>query len=97
MLTIEIGYQPSMVAFTPDSKKIAVQGKPGDIELFSIQAQKKQRTFDKNAEGANCCCFSPDGNWIAIGGGGQPRNGKMSPGRVRVFEVKTGKVVAELD
>ncbi|MSQ93668.1 MAG: hypothetical protein EXR98_03835 [Gemmataceae bacterium] len=98
LLTLELGLFPDCLKFTPDNEMVAIKNGRNSIEMYSIKTKEAVKTFDGNPEGANGWCFSPDGAWIAIGSGGHPDDkGKTSPGKVRVFEVKTGKLVAELE
>lgn len=98
LLTLEPGLFPDCVKFTPDSELVAIKNGRNTVQLYSTKTKEPRKTFDGNPEGVNGWCFSPDGAWIAIASGGHPdKNGGTSPGRVRVFEVKTGKLVAELE
>jgi WD40 repeat protein len=97
LLTINVGIPPSFVTFTPNNEMIAMVKSRSAIQLYSIKTKEATQTFDGNPEGPNGCSFSPDGEWIAIGSGGHPQGGGKSPGRVRVFEVKTGKLIADLE
>ena len=85
--------------FSPDSEMIAVRNKDSKVvELYSLKTKEVVKSFSNNPEGAYAWCFSPDGNWIAITSAGDPGgSGRFPPSKVRVFEVKTGKLVAELD
>jgi len=85
------------VEFTPDNETIAVRKDDNTVQLQTIKTKEVVKSFGDNPDGANSWCFSADGAWIAIAGGGHKRQSGFSPGRVRVFEVKTGKLVAELD
>jgi WD40 repeat protein len=82
--------------FAPNSDLIAIT-KAESVDIYSVSTKKLIKKIGGNPEGVNACGFSPDGIWIAIGGGGHPQGTSISPGKVRVFEVKTGKLVAELD
>ena len=96
ILKLDVEGVPDCVAFTPDGEQIAFQKGRNAFELRSIKANKSQQTYDGISEGANSCSFSPDGAWIAIASGHPGGIGKTA-GKIRVFEVKTGKLVAELD
>ena len=101
MLTIEPGkfIVPDCVKFTPDSEMIAVRNKDSKVvELYSLKTKEVVKSFSNTPEGAYAWCFSPDGNWIAITSAGDPGgSGRFPQSKERVFEVKTGKLVAELD
>lgn len=95
LFAIDLGDRVSYcIKFTPDNSAVAVQKGRNGVQLYSIETQKPIKLFDANPEGVNEWCFSGDGAWIAITSGAQ--DGR-SPTRIRVFEVKTGKLVVELD
>jgi WD40 repeat protein len=93
----EFPFYPECVKFSPDNAMLAVKKERNAVHLYSLQTKEAVRIFGKNPEGVNGWCFSPDGAWIAIACGGHPSDSKLSASRVRVFEVKTGKLVAELE
>jgi WD40 repeat protein len=97
LLAFDVKSAPDCLDFTPDNLFLAFKKSRNTVELISVKTKKTQRTFSDNPEGANGWCFSPDGAWIAIASGGHPQGSGKSPGKVRVFEVKTGKLVAVLD
>lgn len=84
--------------FTIDNEAIALRKDDTTVELYSLKSKDSIRRFTDNPHGVNGFSFSKDGNWIAIAGGGHRRpENKFSPPSVCVFDVKTGKLVAELD
>jgi WD40 repeat protein len=97
LFEIGVQYQPTLAEISPNNEFIAIMHSSDAVRLYNIKTKEPIRTFEGNLEGVNGCCFSPDGAWIAIASGGHPRDNGTSPGRVRIFEVKTGKLLGELD
>ncbi len=84
------------LAFSGDSKFVAVKTAPGQAELFDLGTGAKLRTFaTKPGDEINCLAFSPAGS-LAAGGSRAGTSGRRE-GRVQIFDVKTGSAVAELD
>lgn len=80
------------VTFAGD-EHLAVVANYSRIELFDTKEWKSIRTFEGGKDRVNCVTATPDGKLLAAGFGVTA----SSPGRVRVFDVKTGKLVVELE
>jgi WD40 repeat protein len=63
------------------------------VELFDTKAWKLIRTFTAEDNQIKCVAASPDGKLLAVGCG----RTNFLPGKIRVFEVQSGKLVKELD
>ncbi len=76
------------VAFSPDSKKLAVAaGQPfqnGEIQIWNVQTQKLEQSISTTADTVYGVAWSPDGKLVAVG---------CTDTAVRAFEVETGKQV----
>jgi GAF domain-containing protein len=74
------------LAFSPDGMTLAVacRGKP--IQLFEVASGGFRASVEGDGDAGTCVAFSPDGRWIAAGGG---------PDRptVRVWSLPSGKLV----
>lgn len=74
------------LAFSPDDMTLAVacRGKP--IQLFEVASGGFRGSIAGDGDAGTCVTFSPDGRWIAAGGGpDQPT--------VRVWSLPSGKLV----
>jgi WD40 repeat protein len=74
------------LAFSPDDMTLAVacRGKP--IQLFEVASGGFRASIEGDGDAGTCVAFSPDGRWIAAGGGpDQPT--------VRVWSLPSGKLV----
>lgn len=81
------GYE--QFAFSPKGKLAAGSTYDGQLHLYSGDDGKHLRALPLGEEGiASLLAFSPDERWLAVGGG------YLS--RVRVYDTKSGDVVAEL-
>jgi WD40 repeat protein len=90
------------VAFAGNGHLAVVSGSL-QVELFDTSEWKQVRTFgrqkDEKINGVvadhviNSIAASPDGRWLAAGYG----RTNNAPGKIRVFEVRTGNTVVELD
>ncbi len=87
------GYQSPLSMVFPDNESLAVISDSRKIELFGTNDWKPIRTLSVEKNQINCLASSPDGKLIVAGLGRQ----NMYPTKVHVYEVKTGKLVAELD
>src|SRR5205823_1400568 len=96
------GRIPEGVAFA-GNEHLAVVAGSFEVVVFDTREWKAVRKFglqeNKVVNGVvrdhviNSIAASPDGQWLAAGYG----RSNNSPGKIRIFEVKTGKTVAELD
>ena len=90
-------WEEARVQFSPNNESLAIAKGAVGVAIHSLQDGSVVREIKINADSANCCCFSPDGAIIAVGGGGYPEGAGKSPGKVRVYETKSGKLLTELD
>ena len=75
------------------SARVEVLSSSSKVELFDTEAWKTVHTFASEKNQINCVAGSPDGKLLAVGYGWT----NFLPGKIRVFEVKIGKRVAEID
>jgi hypothetical protein len=88
-----IGFRsPHSVVF-PDNENMAVISGPSKIEFFDTKDWKSFRTITVEKNQVNCIASSPDGKLVAAGLGRYC----TYPTKVRVYEVKTGNLVTEID
>ena len=73
--------------------RLGVLRSSSKVELFDTKKWKTIRTFPAEDNQINCVAGSPDGKLLAVGCG----RTNFLPGKIRVFEVQTGKLVKELD
>ncbi len=97
LLEVKLGLFPRCADFSPDGGSIAIPKSHDTLQILSIRKGEVLREFGGITEGVNGCAFSTDGRLVAVASGGHPQGADNSPGKVRVFEAKTGKLVAELD
>jgi hypothetical protein len=76
------------VAFSPDGSLLAAatelgDGLSGELKIWEIPGGKLRLDLKGHEDAVNCAAFSPDGRWLASGD---------RAGRVRVWEVATGKL-----
>jgi hypothetical protein len=83
LLTIEPKSAPNFAVFSPDSKSVIVANDESGIDFFSLETRKNTNVLKLGMERARSCCFSSDGNLIAVGVGPE----------VHVVDIKTGKTV----
>ena len=76
------------VAFSPDSKQLAVCLESGEVLLHDVASGKKQRRLpERTVESAKCIAFAPDGDKLATAGNG---------GVIRLWDLRSGEEVARL-
>jgi WD40 repeat protein len=78
------------VAFSPNSRTLAVSSKDYDVWLWNITNPAKpvdRRSFTGAADWANAIAFSPDGSVVATG---------SSDDTVRLWNVASGRLIATL-
>lgn len=86
------------VAFSQDGKKIVAICNERKEETFNsklyiwnTETGKKEQTIVVENEGIIAAGFSPDGNYLAGGGGLMQGNGIVISSDIMVWEIKTGK------
>jgi len=77
------------LAFSPDGRRLAVacRGKP--IQLWDVDSGKPRGVIEGDGDAGTCVAISPDGKWIAAGGGPDAPT-------VRVWALSSGKMVKKL-
>jgi len=73
------------LAFSPDGSRIAVAGASEDVPIYQTETGERTATC-KAQKGTYAVAFSPDGEQLASGG---------FDGKVRLCEVKSGKLVRD--
>jgi len=73
------------LAFSPDGSRIAVAGAADDVAVYQTETGERTATC-KGHKGTYAVAFSPDGEQLATGG---------FDGKVRMCEVKSGKLVRD--
>jgi len=83
------------LAFSPDSKVLAVADQSPRLRLWDVPTGKPIREFDGHRSGAWFITFSPDGKWLATAGEDRDpeRRDELETCEfsVRVWEASTGK------
>lgn len=91
------------VAFSPDSRFIALPGVDGNVIVVRAESGKEYRRLALSGITGTIAAiaFSPDGRTVAVAHGGEQAMGPMgellppSAGRIEVFERASGKLRAE--
>jgi hypothetical protein len=66
--SIKLQQFPNSLAFSPNSQQVAVLGQPNELSVWSIDG-KQIAKYTVPEEGQGQIVFSPDGKYIATGGG----------------------------
>lgn len=75
------------LAFTPDSRALAVADEPGVLRIVSVDNGKETRRFALEPDLVRSMAFSPDGRWLAAGEGS----------KIHIYRWPTGEQVKELN
>lgn len=84
---------PSIVeslAYSPDGRTIA-SGSYQEVKLWDNHTGALKRTLTGFADRVVALAFSPNGKWLATGGGAATEDGE-----IKVFEVNSGKLVVDI-
>lgn len=79
------------VVFSPDGKFVIASSQSG-LQIHRWPSLKKQRSIDCSAANIHCIAVSPNGKFLAVGGGNPSEDGS-----VEVFSWPAGERVAVLD
>jgi RNA polymerase sigma factor (sigma-70 family) len=82
------------VVFSPDGRLAAVTGADKSVRLLHVPSGKEVRSFAGHADVVFTAAFSPDGKLLATGGGPSEVKAKPAAGDVHLWDVSTGKEVA---
>ncbi len=86
------------VTFSPDGKALAASDTEGGVRLWDVEngkEGKEKAAFPDNASYCSLVAFSQDGR-LLLGAGRVAKEGQQS-GEVRVWDVKTGKLLLKLE
>ncbi len=86
------------IAFSPDGKLLASAGEDTTVKLWEVESQRLVHTLKGHEDYINAVAFSPDGKWLASAGGLPPNiyPENENDSAIRIWEVKTGKLVHTL-
>jgi tRNA A-37 threonylcarbamoyl transferase component Bud32 len=82
------------LAFSPDGKQIATGSYDTTVRLWDLKEQKEVRCLRGHTAGPHGLAFTPDGSRLLSGSFG---DGGRQPGSLRLWEVKTGKLLSTID
>src|SRR5205814_9302850 len=92
-----VGHCSPLLAFAPDGRSVATKAAPGTVKILDVATGKEIGSFDQHDGGVNALAFSPSGSVLAVGCGTTgTKDMPKTPGYVRLWDVKLGKVVSEL-
>jgi len=83
------------VAFSPDGRLLATGASDGTIKIWNLKEQKARRQLSKETLPVTAVKFSPDCLLLATATGNWRR--RELPGALRLWEVATGKELAQLE
>ena len=89
--TIAKGLSLWRLAFSPDSKTLALSGLDNRLKLWDVNDQRIKANFD--GERITALAFAPDGNVLA----GGTSAGKTEQPAVRFWNSKNGKILASVE
>lgn len=84
-----------MVAVSPNSKLVAAVNMKGNVSVWETQSGRLLHEVTSSKTKEACLAFSPDGKYLATGGGFDTPAG-TGDYRVRIWELKTGKLKLQL-
>lgn len=64
------------VAFAPDGNSVIAASQSG-LHAYDWPSLKRQRTIECSASNLHCLAFSPDSQFVAVGGGDPAENGRV--------------------
>jgi glucose/arabinose dehydrogenase len=74
------------LSFSPDGRMLAMAARGRPIELWEVATGQRRATLDGERDGGACVALSPDGRWVASGGGAL----------VRVWSLPAGTLAAKV-
>ncbi len=82
------------IAFSPDEKTLIGSGDDGVVRLWNTQTGALERSFPvpDGVQWVPSIAISPDGTKLAVAHARPPDQGRLSPGKVTLLDLKTGKV-----
>ncbi len=85
----------SSMDWSRDGERLAVASQYGGIiHVIDVKSGAVIRVFDNNGNSINRVSFGPDGNSIVASGGCGPNDSSgCSPEQLKVWDVKTGKIL----
>jgi WD40 repeat protein len=92
-----IAYPMRYLAFSPDSKYLAVSGDDKLVHIYSTSDWIEQKQLSGHLGAVLCVNWSPNGTWLVSGSGREKINGTgVAENVVKVWDVATGKCIRTL-